>query len=60
MAELKPCRCRKNNKYNIPVLIGPVYEYTGYYVKCEVCGKEGPFAATEQRAIDAWNKRSGK
>lgn len=55
MAELKPCDCKK---HNTPILIGPVYEYAGYYVRCAVCGKEGPFVATEQQAIDAWNKRS--
>lgn len=57
MEKLKACRCRKNNKYNIPVLIGPFYGYAGYCAKCVVCGKEGPYASTEQKAINSWNKR---
>ena len=57
MADLKPRRCRKNNKYNMPVLIGPFYNYAGYCVKCAVCGKEGPYSISAQEAIDGWNKR---
>ena len=57
MEELKPCRCRKNNKYNMPVLIGPFYGYAGYCAKCVACGKEGPYSISKQQAIDAWNRR---
>lgn len=31
--------------------------YEDYHVMCQTCGACGPTAGTEDKAIEAWNKR---
>lgn len=56
MAELKPCPFCGGKDFRVvfELLMTPKI----YKVVCESCCAEGPLELNEQRAIDAWNKRS--
>ena len=56
MAELKPCEpCEDCGCEIIAKRFFPDYRC---YCYCTHCYRVGPIEANEQKAIDAWNKRS--
>lgn len=56
MAELKPCDCGQAH----PFIEMQDFFKIGwrYYVWCPSCNTESDLYETEEKAIDAWNKRS--
>lgn len=51
-AKAKPCPFCKSINFGL--------NDTKEWVACSKCWAEGPFAATEEEAIAAWNTRAGK
>ena len=54
MAELKPCPWCNHNK---PFVLN-FTNYNKMQICCPKCEGCGPVADTQEKAIDAWNKRS--
>ena len=59
MAELKPCPfCNCDRAYVVNRAYKVSGPYSVYQVECFSCAARGPAALTEDKSIDAWNKRS--
>ena len=58
MAELKPCPFCGSKDVFFTSYYDELYEGKIYHIRCNKCATLGPIEATEQQAIDAWNKRS--
>ena len=59
MAELKPCPfCGGYDVFVIYNIEKDPPNLKFFRVICETCCAEGPFDLIENKAIDAWNKRS--
>lgn len=60
MEELKPCPfySHKVQKLKMHHRKSRWYKDGLFAVKCEICNIRGAYQLTEQRAIDAWNRRS--
>ena len=57
MTELKPCPFCKC-EYLMTSKFG--YYATTWIVECTQCYAEGPYADTEEKAIELWNRRGTK
>ena len=53
--ELRPCPFCESTQLRMERA-----ESDGYFVVCEVCEAEGPFAWIEANATDRWNTRSAE
>ena len=57
MAELKPCPFCGSKDVSNSWYYDEAYEGKIFHVRCHKCAALGPIEATEQQAIDAWNRR---
>lgn len=56
MIELKPCPCCGPDGH--PELHGSINR-GGRFVRCEICGMQGPANFSQEKATTAWNRRAG-
>lgn len=57
--ELLPCPFREHNRKRLVIHHRKCRWHEGglYAVKCEICGIRGPYALSEEKAIEKWNTR---
>ena len=56
---LLPCPFREHNRKRLVIHHRKCRWHEGglYAVKCEICGIRGPYALSEEKAIEKWNTR---
>lgn len=57
--ELLPCPFREHKRKKLVIHHRKCrwYEDGLYAVKCEICGIRGPYALSEEKAVEKWNAR---
>lgn len=56
MADLKPCHYDATGEsHTLRVVYRP--RLVMFWVRCAICGREGPSRKTEDEAVEAWNNR---